>query len=586
MRGKNRLSDPRTKGKARCGSKDGMVGMVGVVVRFLVLVIVLGLGGVLVACAPDDAVPDGLPHGGELRWSIVGVQDIASLDPAHAGEQQSIMVMNLVFGGLVRLDEDLIVQPDGAESWQVSEDGRTYTFSIRRNLTFGDEAGTPVTAHDFLYSINRALSPETGAYSAPAHLKHIVGAADVIEGRAETISGVRAVDAYTLEIELDAPLAYFLSWLTSPNTFVVPQHLIEREGDAWTRHAFGTGPFRVREWRPDEAMILEMNPHYWRGRPGIDTVSMPFYQDSELAYQRYWQGTLDIVGNPQASIPAAYVSEVEDLPDFRSAPALAVRYVGFNNHLHPFDNTFVRKAFALGVDRHELTQRVLSGTAEPTARILPQGLAGSKFPVSTLTFDPDAARAALRLAGYLSGQELPPITLTYGEEGDNALVAQTLQRFWRDTLGITVQLEGLDLATFSQRLDETFHDPENGLQMYLSIWGADYPDPQNFLSQQLRTGSPNNNGHWSNPRFDELVDQADRMGALEQRQQRLELYNQAEQIAITEVGWLPLYNPRMNILMRPEVYGLVFTPKDILAPNWTTVRVARPEQQREAGSNP
>ncbi|NJN68696.1 MAG: peptide ABC transporter substrate-binding protein, partial [Chloroflexaceae bacterium] len=468
-------------------------------------------------------------------------------------------------------------RPDGAagwaESWQVSEDGRTYTFHIRRNLRFGDDTGTPVTAHDFLYSINRALSPVTGAYSAPSHLKHIVGAADVIEGRAPTVSGVRAIDASTLEIELDAPLAYFLSWLASPNTFVVPRSLIEREGDAWTRHAFGTGPFRVREWRPREAVILEANPHYWRGMPGIDTISMPFFQDSDVAYQGYWQGSLDIVGNRQAGIPASLVAEVEDLPDFRSAPALAVRYVGFNNQLQPFDNMFVRKAFALAVDRQELTQRVLADTAEPSARILPQGLAGSKLPVSTLTFDPDAARAALRLAGYLSGQELPTLTLTYGQEGDNVLVAQTLQRFWRDTLGVTIQLEGLDLAMFSQRLDETFRDPQQGLQMYLSIWGADYPDPQNFLSQQLRTASPNNNGHWSNARFDELVDQADRMGRLEQREQRLEYYNLAEQIAITEVGWLPLYNPRMNILMRPGVHGLVFTPQDIVAPDWTMVRL-------------
>jgi oligopeptide transport system substrate-binding protein len=122
-------------------------------------------------------------------------------------------------------------------------------------------------------------------------------------------------------------------------------------------------------------------------------------------------------------------------------------------------------------------------------------------------------------------------------------------------------------------MDETFLKPAVGMQMYLSIWGADYPDPQNFLSQQLRTGSPNNNGNWSNPQFDELVDQADRMGAQELLEERFNLYVQAEQIALDEVGWLPLYNPRNSVLIRPSLHGLFFTPQDILASDWTKVRV-------------
>lgn len=524
----------------------------------------------LAGCGNAPAAVDELPRGGELRWAGVGVQDLATIDPAHANEQQSITVMRLVFGGLVRLDENLMIQPDGAESWKVSDDGKTYTFTIREGLMFGD--GTPVTAADFVYSIDRALSPETGAYGAD-YMRHIVGAGDVIDGKAETTRGVRAIDERTLEIELDEPVAYFISWLTSPQLFFVPKDLIEREGANWTEQAIGTGPFRVREWRHNEEIILEANPHYWGGMPGIDTIRMPFFQDSEKAYQEHRQGNLHISGNPQAGIPAVRVAEAQTLPDFQSAPALAVRYVGFNNQLAPFNNVSVRQAFVLAVDKVELTEQVLSGTARPTDRILPQGMAGSQYSVVGHEFDPDAARAALQLAGYLSGQELPPITLAYGREGDNAKVAQTLERYWETTLGVDVTVEGLDLTLFSKRLDETYLDAENGLQMYLSIWGADYPDPQNFLSQQLRTGLPNNNGHWSNSDFDRLVDRADRMGAQELRDERMQLYNQAEQIAVKEVGWLPLYNPRMNIMMSPRVHGLVFTPQDVIAPDWTRVRV-------------
>jgi peptide/nickel transport system substrate-binding protein/oligopeptide transport system substrate-binding protein len=529
---------------------------------------------VLVACGSDKPPePEDIPRGGEIRWSIEGVSDLANLDPSRADEQQSIIVMELIFGGLVRLDENLRVQPDGAEDWDVSSDGKTYTFYIRNNLKFGD--GTPVTAHDFVYSINRSLHPETGSYAAPVLFKHIVGATEVMEGDAETISGVQALDDHTLQIELDAPIAYFLSLLSSPSMLVVPQSLIEQEGATWTSKAVGTGPFRVQEWRRGEEIVLEANEHYWRGMPGVDTIRMPFFQDSEQAYQLYQEGELDITGNRQTGIPASRVAEVKDTPDFRTSPALAVRYLGFNNKRPPFDNVYVRQAFAMSVDKLHLAQDVLSGSVEPTSRILPDGLAGSHLSVQGQTFDPQGARAALKLAGYLSGQDLPPVTLTYGEEGDNALVAQTLQRFWRETLGIDVTLEGLHLQDFSDRLDETYYEPENGLLMYFSIWGADYPDPHNFLSQQLRSSIPNNNGHWANEQFDQLVDQADRMGEYEEADRRFQLYNEAEQIALDEVGWIPLYNPTINVLMRPAIQGLVFTPQGIIAPDWSKVRVAR-----------
>jgi oligopeptide transport system substrate-binding protein len=548
-------------------------------ISYIVLTLVVFLVLTTAACTQTTTPPDtsDTPRGGQLRWSIDGIQDLSNLDPALADEQQSITVMRLVFSGLVRLDEELAIQPDAAEYWDVSDDGKTYTFTIRPDLKFGD--GTPVTAHDFVYSINRSLMPHTGGFSAPDLLKHIVGASAVIEGQSDTASGLQALDDHTLEIQLDEPLAYFLSLLGSPTTMVVPRHRIEEQGDTWTDQAVGTGPFRVKEWNHNEYILLEANPHYWRGMPGIDTIMMPFYPDSEEAFQDYQQGELDIMGNPQTGIPAARIAEVENQPDYRTTPALAVRYIGFNNEKPPFDNINVRQAFALSVDRQDIAQRVLNGTVEPTTRILPRGLMGSKLPIRGQTFDPQGARAALKLAGYLTGNDLPPLTLAYGEEGDNALVAESLKQTWYDILGVDITLEPLDLKMFSQRLDETYYEPDQGLFMYLSIWGADYPDPQNFLSQQLRTDLPNNNGHWSNAQFDELVDQADRMGAYEQQSQRLKLYNQAEQIALDEVGWLPLYNPQVNILLRPTVHGLVYTPLDIIAPDWTRVRIVSLSEQ-------
>jgi ABC-type oligopeptide transport system substrate-binding subunit len=157
---------------------------------------------------------------------------------------------------------------------------------------------------------------------------------------------------------------------------------------------------------------------------------------------------------------------------------------------------------------------------------------------------------ALADAG-LTPQNLPPVTITYGAEGDNERVLTFLQAMWKENLGIDVKLEPMELAKFSDSLTATFQDPTKGLQAYYSVWGADYPDPQNFLSQQLQTGVGNNNGHFSDADFDKLTRQADTL--LNDDATRYKLYQQAEQIAIDKVGWLPVFFPNTNVLIRSGV---------------------------------
>jgi ABC-type oligopeptide transport system, periplasmic component len=522
---------------------------------------------VLIGCTSAPSVSEART---ELHWAVVGVSDLPSLDPARPNDTHSVKVINLVFSGLVRLDAQLTVQPEAANYWTVSADGRVYTFKLRENLMFGD--GSALTAHDFAASINRALQPHEPSNGALSHLGQISGAREVTEGKASQAEGVRVVDDHTLEITLEAPVASFLAQLTFPFAFALPEKA--READAsWFDKAFGSGPFRVKQWIHNKEIILEANPYYWRGQPNVATIRMPFYRDSETAYQAYLDGKLDVMGNQQNGVPANRVKEAEKMPDLRTTTSLTVRYIGFNNLQAPFDNRYVRQAFALAVDKHSLAQNDLAGTVVPTDRILPPSLAGSQFSVRGHSYDPVGARAALGLAGFLSGQELPPITLSYGEEGDNAIVVQALQNHWRESLGVEVRLEGLPLAEFNKRLSETYTSPETGLQLYLSIWSADYPDPQNFLSQQLHSDQPNNNGHWSDPEFDALVEAADSMSAQDQLLERLQLYAQAEQIALDKVAWLPLYNPKMYALVRPSVTGLAFTPQGIIVPNWASVQI-------------
>jgi len=507
---------------------------------------------------------------GTLRWSLEGVSDLTSIDPAKPGDAPTITVINNVFGGLVKLNEKLEVVPDGASSWGVSADGKTYTFTIREGLSFAN--GVSVTADDFVYSINRALSPATASYGAPFQLNHIVGAKDVVDGKAKTASGIKASNPRTLEITLDAPLAYFLAQLTFPYTYVVPKALVE-SGANWEEKAYGTGPFTVAEWKHGQSIKLVPNERYWNGKPGIAGILHTFNKDSETAYQLYQTGELDIMGSQQNPVPSAHIAEVRDLPDFHTAASLATRYVGFNDLNPPFDNVDLRRALALGVDKKTLAEQVLGGTVVPAERILPTGLMGTDLPITPLAFDAVAAKAALAKAGFADGKGLPAITLAYGQEGDNEIVAQALQGLWKQSLGITVNLQSYELATFSKNLDTTFYTPTEGLQLYLSIWGADYPDPQNFISQQLHSNTSNNNGHFSDAELDKLTDHADQLGGQPDQQERLMLYNQAEQIAIDKVGWLPLYYPKFQVLLRPRVQGIVVTPSGLIIPEWAKVSV-------------
>jgi ABC-type oligopeptide transport system substrate-binding subunit len=503
-----------------------------------------------------------------LRWSVEGLSDLTSLDPAKPGDAPNNNVITLIYAGLVRLNDKLEVVPDGASDWKVSGEGKIYTFTIREGLKFGD--GTPVTAADFVYSINRALAPETAAFGAAGHFGHIVGAQDVLDGKAKEVSGVKALDDRTLQITLDSPIAYFLSLLTYSDTFVVPRKLVE-SGGTWQEQAYGTGPFKVKEWKHGQSITLVANEHYWQGKPGVANVVMPFNKDSETAYQLYQTGELDIMGSQQNPVPSAHIAELQGQPDFKSAAALATRYIGFNNLKAPFDNVDVRRAFALAVDKQTLANQVLAGAVVPADRILPTGLLGTQLPIKPLNFDAAAAKAALATAGYADPKSFPEVTLAYGQEGDNETVVQALQSMWQQNLGINVKLQSYELATFSKNLDTTYYTPTEGLQFYYSIWGADYPDPQNFLSLLLRTDMPYNNGHFSDQQFDKLTAAADQLGDRAEIERRLQLYNQAEQIAIDKVAWLPVFYPKFSILLHTRVQGMAITPQGLIVDDWSKV---------------
>ncbi len=529
------------------------------------LLLTLVLPALLVACGDENGGNAG--GGGVLRWSNEGVADIATIDSPGLHSSNESMVSGLVFEGLMGLDSKLNVRSLGAAGLpEISADGRTYTFTIRNGLKWAD--GSPVTSEDFRFSLERALSKKFADGSAAYYLSNIVGADKWVKGDGVGLTGVTAPSPDKLVIKIVKPGIYFLDQLTFITGAVVPKKLIDQYGeDKWIEHAFGTGPFMVKEWKHNERIVLQANPNYWMGRPQLDSIDMPFISDPLAALASYQKGELDIMGTQQ--FPPGKVSEVQGKPDTKQAPQFFDAYIGFNNAKPPFDNVHLRRALALAVDKKMLAEKHLAGAVIQTDHIVPQGMPGFDEGLKPLAFNMSAARQELAQAGTGNVGKLS-LTYTTGQ-ADFDKVASAVKQDWKKNLGLDVQLNGEKQARFNDDLIAMANDPgKSDIQMYVSVWGADYPDPQNFLTQQLHTGVGNNNGHWSDPNFDRLTDQAD----IERDPgKRMDLYNQAEQIAIDKVGWLPLYNSKGTILMRPGVSGLLYTAQGLFADAWSKVTV-------------
>lgn len=530
----------------------------GTLAIFALLALILPM--LLAACGGEQAAT-----GGTLRWSNEGVSEIDTLDPPATNASNSVMAAGLIFEGLVRLDSKLNIQPAGAEKWDISDDGKTYTFHIRQGLKWPD--GSNVTSEDFRYSLERALSKQFANGSAGYYLSNIVGAPDWIQGKGSGLTGVTAPDPSTLVVKITVPGVYFLDQLTYIGGAVVPKKIIDQYSDKWVEHAAGTGPFMLKEWKHNQSLTLVPNPNYWKGKPKLDQISMPFEKDPETAFQLYQTNQLDIMGSQQ--FPPAQVSAAQSLPGYKEVPQFFDAYIGFNNKKTPLDNVSLRRALAMSVDKKTLADKVLNGAVIATDHIVPQGMPGYFEGLKPLAFDATAAKAELAKVGG----NVPKLSLSYTTgQADFDKVAATVQQMWKQNLGIDVELNGEEQAKFNDDLTAMANDPtKSNMQMYISVWGADYPDPQNFLTQQLHTDVGNNNGHWSDPDFDKLTDQAD---VEKDNAKRMSLYNQAEQIAIDKVGWLPLYNGKGVVLMRPTVQGLAYTAQGIFADDWSQVTIA------------
>ena len=490
------------------------------------------------------------PANADLRMAG---SDPITLDPALAGDAGSARYIVEIFGGLVTLDRDLQIVPDLAESWEVSPDRLTYTFHIRPDAKFHD--GKPVTANDFKYSLDRtAKLGQTVSATAEAYLGDIIGAKDVTRGRADEITGVQVVDARTLEITIDEPKAYFLAKLTYPTAFVVDQQEVESNPRNWTRKPNGTGPYKMAEWRLNERIILEANQNYHLGAPEVERVLYVLAGGSTLT--QYENDELDVAGISTADIERVLSPRDPLNADYRSGDNLSVSYIGFNVTQPPFDDPNVRRAFAMAINREQIVRVVLKDMLNVATSIMMPGLPGFNENASVPEFDPEGARAALAASKYKDAAGLGDVTLTEIGGGANAGIGtQAIIEMWRTNLGVDVSIAQAEPASFFDDLDR------GRLQMFDIGWIMDYPDPEDIIDLLFHSTSRQNNTHYSNEAFDALVEQA---RIEDDPTTRLQLYQDAEQILLDDLPWIPLYFGKDHFVVKPRVQG--FDPLPIVIP--------------------
>lgn len=490
--------------------------------------------------------------------------DPPTLDPALTQDATSAGYIVEMFSGLVTIGQDLKIVPDLAKEWKVSPDGKTYTFTLRDDAKFHD--GKPVTAKDFKYSIERACDRKTGSVVADTYLGDIVGCRDKLTGKAQEVSGVKAVDDKTLAITIDAPKQYFLAKLTYPTAFVVDEKNVTGGGRNWTAKPNGTGPFKLQEYTPGQRIVLTRNDNYY-GDPKPSLKEIDYMLAGGSGMIMYENGELDIIGVGPNDIERVLDPSNSLNKELVVNEDLSTSYVAFNVNKPPFDDPKVRQAFGLALDRQKLNDVVLRNTAKLANGIVPPSMPNYKNPnAKAPDFNPDKAKQLLNESKYAGN--LPDVTINISSAGGGAPsdLIQAMVEMWRTNLGVDVNIEQTEFATFLQDVSRK----PNPYQMYSLGWIADYPDPQNFLDILFQSKSLDNHTGYANPAVDKLLDQA----AIEpDAAKRQALYQQAETQILADAPWIPLLHGVDHVLVKPYVQG--YKPTSLIVPIMKYVTVKR-----------
>ena len=492
------------------------------------------------AAATDDAAAPTTESTGDKELAVQIGPDPETIDPALNSAVDGGNMLLHAYECLLIVGEDGTLQPGQAESYDVSEDGLTWTFHLRDGLKWSD--GSDLTANDFVYSWKRVCDPEVAAPYAETVLGMVKGYDEAIDGNLDAL-GVSAPDDSTLVVELANPCSYFGSLAAFATLSPVQEATIEANGEAWATAPetyVSNGPFYMTEWVPGSHITFSKNPYYWNADAiKLDRLKFVLMEDSNAAYSAYQTGEVLMIKD----VPTEEIPSLTGTDDFYVDPIIGTYYISLNIQKAPFDDVNVRKALSLAIDREYVASTLMQGTYTAAGNFMGPGWMdtdgtefmsnanGGKPYIDTTNFEAnlEEAKQLLADAGYPNGEGFPTISYTTNDAGYHKVVAEYLQQAWAE-LGIDLQVNIVEWSSFTpMRRSGDFEVARNG-------WVGDYSDPSNML-ELFCTTNGNNDGKFSNADFDAAIDTS--RSTLDAAERSTALHT-AEDILMDQAGCIPL----------------------------------------------
>ena len=498
-----------------------------------------------------------------------------TLDPALNAAVDGGNTLITIEEPLLIIDENNEVQPGQAESYEVSDDGLTWTFHMRDGLKWSD--GSDLTAADFEYSFKRLASPDTAA----PYAETVVGMIDGYQGAIgnpdedgntttdpdwDALNVHASEDGKTLTVQLSYPCSYFDKLASFVATSPVQQATVEANGDAWCTEPdtyVCNGPYMITEWTPSERIVLSKNPYYvggWDSSKIVsDTITLLLLEDSSASYAAYNSGEAQLVKDvPTDEIPS--LTRAEDGGDFYLDEIMGTYYVSLNDQEEPFTDVRVRKALSLAIDRDYVANTIMQGIYTPATALVGPGIVdengyfmdnangGEPYISDDYAANLEEAKSLLAEAGYPDGEGFPTITYSANDSGYHIPVAEYLQQAWGE-LGITMNIDKVEWSSFiPMRRAGDYDISRNG-------WSMDYNDPSNML-ELFTTNNGNNDGKYANPEFDQVIEDS----RVADKTTHFEKLHEAEDILMNDAACIPVAYYNDFWLQSPSLKGTWHSP--------------------------
>lgn len=507
--------------------------------------------------APAEEGEKPADESGEKILRTNNSSEPASLDPALARGTHESWTLQHAFTGLMDYDENGELHPAMAESYDVSEDGLSYTFHLRDGIKWSN--GDPVTAGDFEFAWKRVVDPDLGSDYAYQISDYVVGAEEYLNGKGSKDDiGVKALDDKTLEVHLKKPSPYFVGLTAFYTLYPVNQAVVEANPD-WAKDPsnvefVSNGAFKITGWEHNQKLTLRKNDQWYRAdEVKLDGIDLDMIEEQNTQYTKYQGGEYDFITNP----PTAVVDKLlkENDPELKIGGDVGTYYYQFNNKEKPFDNAKVRNALSMAIDRKAIVENITKGGQIPAEGMVPFGFLdenGKEFRErngNLIKEDVEAAKALLEEGLAEEGmkpEDLNGTVILYNTNEAHKNIAQAIQQMWKQAFGIDFQLENAEFKIVLERR------LEGDYQIARAGWIGDYLDPNTMLDIMM-TNNGNNDAFYSNPEYDKLLEEA---GNSADNEFRFEKMAEAEKILMEDMGVAPIYFYTQPYLQKPYVTGV------------------------------